>query len=207
MDPEQQGLVPQQEGGGQSNTEARRDLSDDAAAQAFYEAARERLLDVNRWQLMAGEATARFQLTDASGLAVDRAVQPGDHFQIDIPGPGSVSGEGFDWVQVEAVEEGEREGCPFTLIRVRPATNPNNDRSDVAHFFSDDATSNFIVRREGVSVIAAVHGRNEKPNAHAETLIDKARNLLFGTGAIAGASKLEWKALVEGIVSDKEKER
>ncbi|RYZ21352.1 MAG: hypothetical protein EOO16_13350 [Chitinophagaceae bacterium] len=197
-------MIPQQEGGGQSNTDARRELGSAEAAAAFYEEVRERLLNVNGWQLLAGEAAARFQLTDARGLEVDRAVQPGDHFKIAIPGPGNASGDGFDWVQVEAVEAGEEEGCPFTLVRVRPATNPTNELPDVAHFFSDDATSNFIVRREGNTVIAAVHGRNEKPNAGAEKLIDKARNVAVGSGAIVGASKLQWKALVEGLVADKE---
>ncbi|TCJ17658.1 hypothetical protein EPD60_05575 [Flaviaesturariibacter flavus] len=202
MDPEKEGLIPRQEGGAQSNTGAQRDFGNEAEAQAFYETVKGRLLDVNRWQLLAGAAAARFQLTDASGLEVDRKVQPGDHFKIDIPGPGTASGEGFDWVQVETVEEGEEQGAPFTLVRVRPATNPNNDQTDVAHFFSDDATSNFIVRREGKTVIAAVHGRNEKPNAGAEKLIDKARNVAVGSGAIAGASKLQWKALVEGLVAE-----
>ncbi|RYY85172.1 MAG: hypothetical protein EOO15_17680 [Chitinophagaceae bacterium] len=202
MDPEKNGIVPQQEVGGQSNTEARRALESDVAAEAFYKKVRDRLLTVNCWHQLAGEATALFQLTDSRGLEVDRTVQAGDHFKIDIPGPGSTTGDGYDWVQVEAVEEGEQEGCPYTLIRVRPATNPNNERSDVAHFFSEDATSNFIVRREGNTVIAAVHGRNEKPNADAEALLDKARNVAVGTGAIAGASKLQWKALVEGLISD-----
>ncbi|TCZ72905.1 hypothetical protein [Flaviaesturariibacter aridisoli] len=194
--------MPQQETGGQSDTEARRSFGDSDEAQAFYEVVAKRLRNVNRWQLLAGDATARFQLTDASGLEVDRAVQPGDHFKIDIPGPGPATGAGFDWVQVEAVEEGETEDCPFTLIRVRPASNPNNDHNDVAHFFSGDATSNFLVRREGNDVIAAVHGRNERPNAGAETLWDKARNALIGSSAIAGASKLQWKALVDGLISD-----
>ncbi|RYY39322.1 MAG: hypothetical protein EOO08_10775 [Chitinophagaceae bacterium] len=193
--------MPQQEAGGQSNTEARRSLVDDAAAQSFYERVRQRLLHVNGWQALAGAGTAAFQLTDAQGNDAHRPVQTGDHFKIDIPGPGSDTGDGFDWVRVEAVEEGESEGCPYTAIRVRPATNPNNERNDVAHFFSEEATSNFIVRREGNTVIAAVHGRNEKPNAAAETLIGKVRNFLFGSGAIAGGSKLQWNALVDGLVA------
>ena len=202
MDPENHGLVPPQEGGGQSDTEARRSFDNEEKAQRCYEQVKARLRNVNGWQLLAEKTTAHFQLTDASGLEVDRDVQPGDHFKIDIPGPGTATGEGFDWVQVEAVEEGEKEGSPFTLIRVRPATNPNNERSDVAHFFSGDATSNFLVRREGRDVIAAVHGRNEKPNAAADKLLDKARNVAVGGGALAGASKLQWKALVEGLISD-----
>ncbi|GAB4092499.1 hypothetical protein [Flaviaesturariibacter terrae] len=202
MDPEQHDLLPPQETGGQSNTEASRSFASEAEAENFYETLRKRLLHVNGWQGLAGSGTARFQLTDASGQDVDRGVRPGDHVKIDIPGPGNASGEGFDWVQVEAVEEGEKDGSPFTLIRVRPATNPTNDKSDVAHFFSGDATSNFLVRRDGSSVTASVYGRNEKPNSGADSLVDKARNTVVGSGAIAGASKLQWKALVDGLVAE-----
>jgi hypothetical protein len=202
MDPEKNGLLPQQEQGNQSNTEATRTFDSREAALRFYRTARERLLTVNGWHRLAGAASALFQLADSNGLEVDRPVAVGDHFKIDIPGPGPQTGEGFDWVQVEAIEEDEKEGSVFTLVRVRPATNPNNDRPDVAHFFSGDATSNFMVRCEGNMVIAGVYGRNERPNAGAETLVDKTRNVAIATGAVAGASKLQWKSLVEGIMSE-----
>ena len=86
------------------------------------------------------------------------------------------------------------------LMRVRPATNPNNDRQDVAHFFSDEATSNFMVKREGTTITAAVYGRNEKPNTGAEKAVDKARNTAVATGAVSGFSKLQWKSLVNGFL-------
>ncbi|WP_345254639.1 hypothetical protein [Flaviaesturariibacter amylovorans] len=202
MDPEKTGLVPPQEGGGQSNTEASRSFGSEAEANTFFDVLKARLLNVNDWHRMAGAATAVFQLTDAEGLEVDRTVQAGDHFKIDIPGPGSVTGEGFDWVQVEAIDEGEADGAEHLTIRVRPATDPNTPRPDVAHFFSDDATSSFMVRREGTTVTAAVYGRNEKPNTAAEKLVDKARNLAVASGAIAAASKFQWKSLVEGLVRE-----
>jgi hypothetical protein len=201
MDPEKHGLLPQQERGAQTNTESSRSFENEDAAQVFFSTVRDRLLYVNGWHGLAGSATALFQLTDAQGLEVDRPAQVGDHLKIDIPGPGPGTGEGFDWVQVEAIEEGEKDGAPFTLLRVRPASNPNNDRKDVAHFFSGDATSNFMVRREGKTVIAGIYGRNEKPNAAAETIADKTRNVAIATGAVAGASKLQWKSLVEGFMS------
>lgn len=60
------------------------------------------------------------------------------------------TGEGFDWVKVEAIEENEdiKEDREFVVMRVRPSTNPLNDNKDVAHFFTDKATSNFVVLRE-----------------------------------------------------------
>jgi hypothetical protein len=135
---------------------------------------------------------------------VQRAAEKGDHFKIDIPGPGPVTGDGYDWVQVEAIEESEKEDEQSIAIRVRPATNPNNNRKDVAHFFSDDATSCFMVKREHNKVTAAVYGRNEKPNTKTETLTGKARNAAIASGAVTGFSKLQWKSLVNGLVKKEE---
>jgi hypothetical protein len=129
-----------------------------------------------------------------------RTAQKGDHFKIDIPGPGSVTGEGYDWVQIEEIVEERDEQSDSIAIRVRPASNPRNEKSDVAHFFTNAATSNFIVKREGTKVSAAVRGRNEKPNTEAEAVIDKARNTAVATGAITGFSNYQWKSLVTGLL-------
>src|SRR5687768_10463112 len=102
-------IVPEQSSGIQTNTESFEELSSVEEARQFYEEVKHRLLHINRWHDMAGNLTADFQLTDARGNEVERAVQQGDHFKIDIPGPGPVSGDGYDWVQVETVEEGTKE--------------------------------------------------------------------------------------------------
>lgn len=193
-------LVPEQKTGNASDTEATATFAGEQEAKRFFEVAKQRLLQVNNWQQWAGAATAHFQLTDAAGNDVSRTVQEGDHFKIDVPGPGPVTGDGYDWVQVEKIEAAASEHGEQVAIQVRPATNPNNARSDVAHFFSEEASSSFIVKREGTSVTAAVHGRNEKPNTNAETLVDKARNTAVATGAVAAFSKLQWKSLVTGLV-------
>ena len=193
-------VVPQQETGDSSDTDASVTFAAAAEANTFYDVVKQRLLQVNNWQHWAGAATAQFQLTDAQGNDVNRPVQQGDYFKIDIPGPGPVTGDGYDWVQVERITETGNETIQELAIQVRPASNPNNNRSDVAHFFSDEASSCFIVKREGNTVTAAVHGRNEKPNTHTETLVDKARNAAVATGAIAAFSKLQWKSLVNGLV-------
>lgn len=194
-------LIPHQHTGGESNTEAHKRFDDENSASAFYEEVKQRLLNVNSWHQWAGKGSATFQLTDPQGNTVQRSAQEGDHFKIDIPGPGTQTGEGYDWVQIEKIEEERGEGESIT-IKVRPTTNPNNAKEDVAHFFADDATSSFQVRREGTKVIAAVYGRNEKPNTKAEGVMDKIRNVAIAAGAISGGSKLQWKSLVEGLVSN-----
>ncbi|HUQ96484.1 MAG TPA: hypothetical protein VM010_02380 [Chitinophagaceae bacterium] len=193
-------VIPEQNSGASSDTEATATFEAETQAKAFYEVVKQRLLHVNAWQKWAGAATAKFQLTDATGNDVDRTVNQGDHFKIDIPGPGPVTGDGFDWVQVQTIEETASGESEQIIIQVKPATNPTNANNDVAHFFSDDASSSFVVKREGNVVSAAVHGRNEKPNARAEKLVDKARNAAVATGAVAAFSKLQWKSLVNGLV-------
>ena len=189
-------IIPEQNDGIQSNTESEIELSGEVEAKSFFETVKKRLLKINEWHHFAGTGTADFQLTDEFGNSIDRLPQKGDHFKIDIPGPGSVTGEGNDWVKVEEITE--KEDC--FGIRVRPATNPMNERNDVAHFFDEAATSTFIVKRIKNKVIAGVYGRNEKANTDTEKTVDKIRNAAIATGAISGFSKLQWKSLVNGLV-------
>ena len=200
MNNKAENIVPPQQEGGETNTESVETFDNEQAAKEFYGVVRNRLLNVNAWHDYAGTGTAEFQLTDAAGAEVERTAQKGDYFMIDIPGPGSLTGEGYDWVQIEeVVEEGDEESDSIA-IRVRPASNPRNEKQDVAHFFTDAATSNFIVKRQGTEVSAAVRGRNEKPNTKAEAVIDKARNTAVATGAITGFSNYQWKSLVTGLL-------
>lgn len=198
MHPEEQ--IPEQQSGASSDTAAEQSFETEAAAKHFFDVVKSRLLQVNRWHEWAGAGTADFRLTDAAGNEVDRAPKAGDHFKIDIPGPGPRSGEGYDWVRVEAVEEAHDAGGDSLLVRVRPASSPLNNNPDVAHFFAGEATSNFLVKRMGNTVSAEVHGRNEKPNTAAQKVVDKARNTAVASGAVTAFSKLQWKALVNGLV-------
>lgn len=189
-------VIPEHNKGIETNTESSVELSSEEEAKDFFKVVKERLLAIDEWHQYAGSATANFQLTDERGEPVKRQPQKGDHFKIKIPGPGTVTGEGNDWVKIETIEEEEN----YLGIRVRPATNPTNERTDVAHFFDEDATSSFLVKREGKKVTAGVYGRNEKPNTDTETVVDKVRNAAIATGAISGFSKLQWKSLVNGLV-------
>jgi len=124
----------------------------------------------------------------------------GDYFQIDIPGPGSESGVGDEWVQIEdikEIDEGERQAI---AIRVRPAVNPHNEDPNTAHFFCGNSTSTFIVLREQNSVSAGVFARNESPITDNKNWADKLRNTVVAPGARAGLAKLQWKRLADGFL-------
>jgi hypothetical protein len=203
-DVEKKGVpLPEKEEGGHKDIEVHEKLSSIDEAKQLFATAKGRLLQVNQWDKICGKASAVFKLTDERGREVEGEPKPGYYFKIDVPGPGSKSGEGYDWVKVEAIEEkkDDSEDREFILIRVRPTDNPTIKNENVAHFFSDKATSNFLVMREENKVTAAVLGRNEVPNTSAtESFLDKIRNAIVGTGAVAGISNLQWKSLVNGLI-------
>lgn len=195
--------LPEKEEGSQKDIEAKKKADTVEEAKQLFEEAKNRLLQVNNWDKICGKASAKFQLTDENGQEVEGLPKVGYHFKIDIPAPGTKTGEGFDWVQVEAIEENEdkEEDSEFLVMRVRPSSNPLTASNDVAHFFSDKATSNFLILREKKVVTAAVLGRNEVPNTDSTTsLLDKLRNAFVGTGAVGGLSTPQWKSLVDGLL-------
>ena len=202
MDKDPRNIVPEQQEGTAVNVEHAYSAGSADEAIVVFQDACSRLLDINHWDEVAGAGSASFTLTDEQGNETSKPLQEGFYFKIDIPGPGSLTGDGYDWVRVEKIEiiSDQEKDQESIAIRVRPASNPENYDQDTAHFFTSQATSNFILRREGNRVIAAVYGRNEVPNTDAERLADKTRNAIVGMGATSGVSKIQWNNLVKGIV-------
>ena len=196
--------LPEQHQGGEKNIESTVNAGSIHAAEQLYNTAKQRLLDVNNWDKICGELSAVFRLTDDKGKEIAGDITQGSCIKIDVPGPGTASGKGYDWVRIENIEEKKdsEEDAAFILITVRPADNPQTKDNNIAHFFSDKATSNFVVKREGTKVTAAVYGRNEVPNTGTDNIIDKARNAVVGVSAIAGVSNAQWKSLTNGLVNE-----
>jgi hypothetical protein len=194
------GIIPAQHTGEKIDTESVVECNSIAEAKSLYTLAKGRLLDINNWQHLTGKLLAGFQLVNEQGQELNRLVQQGDYCRIDIPGPGSKSGEGYDWVQLEAVDEVADPAIESIGIRARPVANPQNTGSGISHFYSAQSTSNFIVTREGKKVTAGVYDRNVKPNQHTDNVVDKIRHAMAGAGAIAAFSKIQWKQLVDGLL-------
>ncbi|MDB5020316.1 MAG: hypothetical protein JWQ28_1443 [Pedobacter sp.] len=192
--------IPSQEHGNKLDIIEKATFKSSEQACEFYEVAKERLVDVNHWAEISNLPSATFHLCDSTGSEVNRHVKLGDYFKINIPAPGNSTGDGFDWVKVEYIEEQQVNGSDIMSIRVRPAPNPTTPDPSVAHFFSDRATSTFQIRRVDKEVLAEVHGRNEEPNTDTGSLIDNARNSVVGLGATLGMSVPQWKGLVAGLV-------
>jgi hypothetical protein len=194
------GLIPDQKEGRKITAEASVIFQEPGEAEQFYKEARRRLLFVHDWGKIAGSLSADFQLTDDHGTETRRMAQKGDHFRIDITGPGSRAGEGYDWAKVEDIKEISKADVDSIAILVRPASNPQTANPNVAHFFSEKSTSSFVITREGNKVTASIYDRNIEANEETKEPVDKLRNAVVGLGAKHGFSKLQWQALAEAFV-------
>ena len=194
------GLIPQNTEGRSIRADASVSFPQPSEAQSFYELAKQRLLFIDNWRQIAGKLSAIFQLTDNEGKEVKRMAKKGDHFRIDIPGPGSKAGEGYDWALVEDIKEVHLENVDSIAILVRPAANPQSGNDAVAHFFSEKSTSTFVVTREGNKVTASIYDRNIEANEETKEPLDKVRNAVVGLSAKHGFSKLQWQALADAFV-------
>src|SRR5688572_376121 len=77
------GVVPGQERGESVTARGSRRFDHAADAKAFFGRTENRLLDVNRWHELAGEALARFTLTDNAGEPVEGLARKGLLLKID----------------------------------------------------------------------------------------------------------------------------
>ncbi len=192
--------IPEQKTGASSNVGHSVDAKNRQEAERIYNGAKANLLNINRWHEFAGKLSATFQLTDVnSARPVQRPPAPGDYISIHLP---TSSEDKLDWVRIEKIEENEPEhGDRSLLIQVRP-TDPPDVNKETEHFFSDDATSSFIVELKDTIVSAMVCGRNELPNTEAEGLTDKIRNVAIAIGAMLGLNAPQWKALTKGLIEN-----
>lgn len=192
--------IPPQLTGEQKDIRQTRRAADKAEVTALFGFAVERLLDVNRWAEWSGAFSAAFQLTDDTGTPVQGKAKGGLLIRIDIMGPGTQTGHGYDWVQIERImyEEDVQRDTEYQLITVRPCADPGKPKG-VAHFFGRSATSTFIVARERLLVHAEVHGRNER-TSHEGTFTDKLRNEIVSFASLSGLSDMQWNSLAKGLL-------
>lgn len=197
MKPKQIPGIPLQKKGGFHDTESIKKYDNLEKTISQYTILKERFLEVNKWKSYCGEGFADFRLHDSLGNYVDRLPKVGDFIRIDIPGPGGFEAKGYDWVEIIEISENyiNKNELENLLIICRPSTIPRNKKSNhIAHFYSNEATSSFMISRTENIIKAAVYGRNESPNWNANFL-DKIRNFSIAIGGMFGVSKIQWKRL------------
>lgn len=195
--------IPAQYEGKQLDLNAGRDFSDEESSKEFYEVVKKRLLRAFEWYDIAEIPAATFTLSDEHGAEILREMREGDVIRIDIPGPGSPKGDGYDWVKVDKIDEDHEDHGDLFSITLRPTANPTEPDEEVAHFFTNLATSTLLVMRAGKHVEVEYHGRNELVNDDSESITDQLRNAVVGFAAKMGFSFSQWKSLIEGMINDK----
>lgn len=196
-------VIPPQEAGAKKDIEEVKVTGDRNDAVRLFNLARNRMMDINHWDQLCGKASATFTLTDSNGSEVNRTAEKGDYLKIDLLAPGPAEGKGYDWVFIEEIIESNHPDGTYEsiVIQVRPTSNPQAKGENVAHFFNEESTSSFVLERKDKTVKAAVYGRNEIPNTATSNVVDKVRNAVVAITAILGFSNLQWKSLVNGLLS------
>ena len=193
-------ITPEQTVGSKMDAQSEAKCSSPAEAILFYQVVKARLADINNWEKISGTSATCFQLSLPNGTPTVE-FNEGNLIRIDIPGPGTQAGDGYDWVRIETMAENSEDDLEdWFAFTVRPCPNPNHPELGVAHFFCDTATSTFMVKRIEDRVIAEMHGRNEVPNGNVDGVFDGLRNAMVGWSAKVGFSYPQWKLLVEGLV-------
>lgn len=201
----EQHFIPEQYKGEQKDFEHRIVFSSLSTAKSVFDKAKYRLLEINKWHEYGGLISADFTLTDATGNTVERLANIGDYIKIDIPGPSHPGGQ-HDWVKVEDIRyEMPDNKNEMMFLKLQPASAPNETRTEKPmHFFEEESSSSFILKREDHEIIISYHGRNEVKNTDTEQPLENARNWLIGLSAMLGFSDLQWKSLIRGIITVEE---
>jgi len=192
--------IPMQQKGAKTDTKSEVSFESPDLARTHFQTVKKRFLDINSWELFAGEEKAEFALRDSKGTLLLREPLVGDYITIKVPGLHNTGPDGYDWVQIEEIDNETSDMKDCAYIRVRPVANPTVPEDSTAHFFGPEATSNFLIWREDKTVGAEVHGRNEIPNTEDVSLLEKIRNGLVAIGGMFIASEFQWSSFTDGLL-------
>jgi len=168
-------------------------LSVEQASELFARAMH-RLLNISEWHTLPCSLLTASKLTDDKGLdVVDRQVRENDYFVVN-PESGA-----REWVKVEKVylqrdPAGSRE---VVKIRARPSAQPFSNSEELAR-----PSNTFEVARNGLNVTVTVYGQNVEDEPNRSSLSDTENVRPDSTvGAIRGIARVQWRSLVNGILS------
>ncbi|QQV04307.1 MULTISPECIES: hypothetical protein [Chryseobacterium] len=190
--------VPKHYKGSYHDTESIKNIEKHEDIDFQFNILKQRFFAINNWRKYCPESTTDFKLFDSAGIITERIPEIGDYIRIDIPGPGGSEGRSFDWVQIVMLD---KESEDLVLMQCRPCHDPSKSGSrKVAHFYSNAATSTFIVSKHTDFIKAGIYGRNESPNFNSG-FFNSLRNLMVAVGGMLGFSKVQWKCLSNGLVN------
>jgi hypothetical protein len=192
--------VPTQYEGSFHDTESQKNIIVPEVLDSKFNVLKERFYSINNWKDYTGSGFADFDLFDSIGLYINTKPRVGDFVRIDIPGPGDVGSRGYDWVKIEGITVTINDEQERHLITCRPSASPGENPKYIKHFYSDRATSTFLIEKGTDYIKVGIYGRNEMPNKKNTGLLGKIRNLLVSFGGFLKLTKIQWKALADGLL-------
>ena len=193
--------VPVQKKGAFHDTESKRCFESAELVAHHFEILKDRFFSIHRWKEYGGDLSADFRLFDCDGSYVERMPRKGDYIRIDIPGPGDIKAKGYDWVEVMKIDDrcyGDE--LERYLVGCRPSAVPQSNKEHIAHFYSRESSSSFIISRGIDYIKAGIYGRNEVPNISRTGFFGRIRNLLVSIGGFFQLTKIQWKSLADGFL-------
>ena len=192
--------IPTQSKGGFHDTVNMYCAENQREADIFYNRLRSRLEAVNAWETYSDKVKTGFALFQPGTRNTTTALEEGNLIRIDIPGIGNPRGKGYDWTKIVDIQKREDGDYPFFSFTVKPCPFYGGSEEPVAHFYTEDASSTFIVRRFGTCIYAEVHGRNAVENCTDGDLLDNLRNKSVAIGSKLGIGNLNWLAFTESLL-------
>lgn len=158
-----------------------------------FQSLQKRLKAINDWHSFSKEIKTKFILINSKTRECTEELAVGNLIKIDIPGPGNPSGSGYDWTEIIDLQNGlDNDHSPFFAITIKPCPAPESEDETVAHFYKEESTNTFIVRRVGTCIYAEVHGRNQIENTSDVPVMDLVRNKAVAIGSKLGFGNLNW---------------
>jgi hypothetical protein len=187
--------------GKSSVTSAKRLFKSAEEAAPAFASFREKLYDINAWELESGVTS--FQLFSENGEKLDaEKARKGNFVRITLPGSGK-----HDWVKIVEITDAPDE----VVITVQPSYDPtakDADQDTTSHFFTDDSRNNFCLQKDDKSLAVYVIGLYEKPNvSDTGSVIESARNVATATFGWLGFQKIEWKTFCENFLESEKVEK
>jgi hypothetical protein len=171
----------------------------EAIAEREFERAKQKLFSVNEWSNMPG-ITSSFQLYKSSGeIRFTNNPEKGDYILISLPGKLPEN-----WVKITEIKD-STDTAEFTVSPSpqpkRTKLNRKEEEDETEHFFTSDASSTFLIKRDGKMIYAYEIGKDEEINNQGEEAAGrKWINTLIAAGGWLGFQKLQWEKLTDYLV-------
>lgn len=154
------------------------------------------IVRIDQWSVHS--MLSDFALFDEGGKQLENGrLAAGLFIRISLTGSGK-----YDWIRIENIFEAEDE----FIITVKPAFDPTDETRDektVSHFFTDESTNNFCIRKKGKSVAFYVIGLKEKMNASETSgTLETVRNIAVNFGVYLGIQRSEWEKFSNHFLED-----